>query len=176
MFSLFFFFHLFCVLWISDCLPTPSQKLFKTPFKFSTYSSLSENVPVPFFPQRCFLGLSVLFACHLFFLPASAILGVLSVSALQMSLPSSFCWIPCLFPGFHVLLFLIYPLLSQGFPGGSDRKASACNAGDPGSILCPEDPLEKEMATHSSILAWKIPWSEEPDRLQSLGLQRVRHD
>ena len=39
-----------------------------------------------------------------------------------------------------------------------------------------EDPLEKEMATHSSILAWKIPWSEEPDRLQSMGLQRVRHD
>ena len=39
-----------------------------------------------------------------------------------------------------------------------------------------EDPLEKEMATHSSILARKIPWSEEPDRLQSMGSQRVRHD
>ena len=39
-----------------------------------------------------------------------------------------------------------------------------------------EDLLEKEMATHSSILAWKIPWREEPDRLQSMGLQRVRHD
>ena len=39
-----------------------------------------------------------------------------------------------------------------------------------------EDPLEKEMATHSSTLAWKIPWMEEPDRLQSMGLQRVRHD
>ena len=39
-----------------------------------------------------------------------------------------------------------------------------------------EDPLEKEMATHSSILAWKIPWTEESDRLQSLGLQRIRHD
>ena len=39
-----------------------------------------------------------------------------------------------------------------------------------------EDPLEKEMATHSSILAWKIPWAEEPDRLQSMALQRVRHD
>ena len=38
-----------------------------------------------------------------------------------------------------------------------------------------EDPLEKEMATHSSILAWKIPWTEEPGRLQSLGLQRVGH-
>ena len=39
-----------------------------------------------------------------------------------------------------------------------------------------EDPLEKEMATHSSILAWKIPWTEEPGRLQSMGLQRVGHD
>ena len=39
-----------------------------------------------------------------------------------------------------------------------------------------EDPLEKEMATHSSILAWRIPWTEEADRLQSMVLQRVRHD
>ena len=38
-----------------------------------------------------------------------------------------------------------------------------------------EDLLEKEMATHSSILAWKIPWTVEPGRLQSMGLQRVRH-
>ena len=39
-----------------------------------------------------------------------------------------------------------------------------------------EDPLEKEMATHSSTLAWKIPWTEEPGRLQSTGSQKVRHD
>ena len=39
-----------------------------------------------------------------------------------------------------------------------------------------EDALEKEMATHSCILAWKIPWTEEPGRLQSMGLQRVGHD
>ena len=39
-----------------------------------------------------------------------------------------------------------------------------------------EDPLEKEMATHSSILAWKISWTEEPGRLQFMGSQRVRHD
>ena len=38
-----------------------------------------------------------------------------------------------------------------------------------------EDPLEKEMATHSSTLTWKIPWTEEPGRLQSMGLQRVMH-
>ena len=39
-----------------------------------------------------------------------------------------------------------------------------------------EDPLEEEMATHSSILAWRIPWTEEPGGLQSMGLQRVGHD
>ena len=39
-----------------------------------------------------------------------------------------------------------------------------------------EDPLKKEMATHSSILAWRIPWTEEPGGLQSTGSQRVRHD
>ena len=39
-----------------------------------------------------------------------------------------------------------------------------------------EDPLEKEMATHSSVLAWKIPWTEDPGRLQSMGSQRIGHD
>ena len=43
-------------------------------------------------------------------------------------------------------------------------------------FLGEEDPLEKEMAIHSSTLAWKIPWTEEPDRLQSTGLQRVGHN
>ena len=48
---------------------------------------------------------------------------------------------------------------------------------DLGSIpLGQEDPLEEEMATHSSTLAWKIPWMEEPGGLQSMGLQRVGHD
>ena len=55
-------------------------------------------------------------------------------------------------------------------------KASACNAGDGVGSLGGEDPLEKEVATHSSTLAWKIPWTEEPGRLQSMGSQRVGHD
>ena len=42
--------------------------------------------------------------------------------------------------------------------------------------LGPEDPLKKEMATHSSNLAWKIPWTEKPGRLQSMGSKRVEHD
>ena len=62
-----------------------------------------------------------------------------------------------------------------GFPGGSDSIESACNTGDPGSTPGQENSLEKEMATHSSILAWKIPWTEEFSRLQSMGSQRVRH-
>ena len=43
-------------------------------------------------------------------------------------------------------------------------------------FLGQEDPLEKGMAAHSSVLAWEIPWIEEPGRLESMGLQRVRHD
>ena len=62
------------------------------------------------------------------------------------------------------------------FPGGSDSKASVYNAGDPGLTLGWEDPLEKEMAIHSSTIAWKIPWTEEPGRLQSMGSQRVRYN
>ena len=62
------------------------------------------------------------------------------------------------------------------FPGGSDSKASAYNVGDTGLIPGLGDPLEKEMAPHSSILAWKIPWTEEPGQLQSTGSQRVGHD
>ena len=64
----------------------------------------------------------------------------------------------------------------MGFPGDSvvnDLPASARGAGSiPGSGRS----LEKEMATHSSFLAWKIPWTEEPSGLQSTGSQRVGHD
>ena len=87
-----------------------------------------------------------------------------------------------------------------GFPHSSADKEPACNAEDPGSIsgqedllekdqatlpeiwetwvgsLGWEDPLEEGMATHSSILNWRIPWTEESGRLQSMGLQRVGHD
>ena len=59
----------------------------------------------------------------------------------------------------------------SGFPGGSKGKESACNAGDLSSIPGLEDPLEKKMATHASILAWRIPWMEDPGGLQSIGLQ-----
>ena len=54
--------------------------------------------------------------------------------------------------------------------------ASASSTGDSGLIPGQEDPLEKEMATHSSILAWEISWAEKPDGLQSMGSQRVGLD
>ena len=63
------------------------------------------------------------------------------------------------------------------FLGGSRGKASACNSGDPGSIPGLEDLLEKEMATQSSTLAWRIPWSRSlVGYIRSMGLQRVGHD
>ena len=58
--------------------------------------------------------------------------------------------------------FMTFGLQLMGFPGGSDGKESACNAEDLGSIPGLEDPLEKGTTTHSSILAWRIPWTEEP--------------
>ena len=63
----------------------------------------------------------------------------------------------------------------MGFAGGPTVKKLACNAGSQVRSLGREDPLEKEMATHSSLLAWRIPWVEEPGGLQSMGLQRVGH-
>ena len=57
-----------------------------------------------------------------------------------------------------------------GFPGGSVVKNLPTNAGDQVQSLGQEDPLEEEMATQSSTLAWKIPWMEEPGRLQFMGL------
>ena len=70
----------------------------------------------------------------------------------------------------------LYPVVPCAAPrdlsgpsGGSDGKQSASRAGNPGLIPGSGDPLEKETATHSSILAWRNPWAEEPGGLQSVG-------
>ena len=68
--------------------------------------------------------------------------------------------------GLHLICLLSLICSSLG-------KESACNAGELGFILGWEGSLEKEMATHSSILAWRIPWTEEPDRPQSMGSQEL---
>ena len=64
----------------------------------------------------------------------------------------------------------------DGLPCGSDGKESPSRQETRVQALGQEDPLEKEMATHSSILAWRIPWTEESGGLLSKGSQRVRHD
>ena len=76
--------------------------------------------------------------------------------------------------------YLTFPIGRNGFPGGSDDKESACSAGDlgsiPGSGRSPGEEKYPLGTSHSSILAWRIPWTEEPGRLQIMGLQRVVHD
>ena len=67
----------------------------------------------------------------------------------------------------HVRLAGLRPLVAQNLPAIRESRVQS---------LGWEDPLEKEMATHSGILAWEISWTEEPGWLQSMGSQRVRHD
>ena len=64
----------------------------------------------------------------------------------------------------------------MGFPGGSDGKKICLQRRRRVQSLGREDPLEKGMAMHSSILAWRISWTGEPGGLQSMGLQRVRYN
>ena len=71
-------------------------------------------------------------------------------------------------PAFHMMY--------SDFPGGLEGKASTCKCGRPGfDPWVREDPLEKEMATHSTVLAGKIPWTENSGELQSTGSQTVRY-
>ena len=63
-----------------------------------------------------------------------------------------------------------------GFPRDSDGKGSACSAGDVGSVSQSGRAPGKGMATHSSVLAWEIPWTEETGGLQNMGVSRVKHD
>ena len=76
----------------------------------------------------------------------------------------------------HCPVSVFRPHILLGFPGGSDSKESACNVGDPGSIPGLGRSPGDGNGYHSSILAWRIPWTEEPGRLQSMRSQRVGHD
>ena len=71
-------------------------------------------------------------------------------------------------------------LLIYSFPGGASGKEPTCQCKKHNEMwvqsLGQRDPLEEDMATQSSILAWRIPWTEEPGGVQSMGLQRVRRD
>ena len=82
-------------------------------------------------------------------------------------LPCLRYWNVSLLPSGPVLRFILVAQTIKHLPAMCETQVRS---------LGWEDPLEKEMATHSSTLAWKIPWMEEPCRLQSMGSQRVRHD
>ena len=74
------------------------------------------------------------------------------------------------------LLSISKSLGTLGFPGGTDVKNPPAMQETWVRSLGWEDPLEEGMAAHSSILAWRIPWTEVPGELQSMGSQRVQHD
>ena len=79
--------------------------------------------------------------------------------------------------GYSISSIFYYSIINNlSFSAGSDGKASAAVQEAWVRFVGWEDPLEKEMTTHSSTLAWEIPWMGEPGRLQSMGSQRVRHD
>ena len=82
-------------------------------------------------------------------------------------------WTPLLF--LHSTFPSLYAIC-MGYPGGSEVKNLSATQETWVQSPDREDPLEKEMATHSSTLARKIPWMEEPGRLQTMGSQRVRHN
>ena len=77
---------------------------------------------------------------------------------------------------FFSIIYILEIYISMGFPGSSVVKDTSANARDVSSIPGSEDALEEEIATHSSILAWKISWTEKPGGLQSMRSQRIRHD
>ena len=120
---------------------------FKPTFSLSSLSSRGSLVPLHFLPEG---------ACHL------SIWGYWYFSLRSCA---------NLFPA-----CASFSLAFHKVPGGSDGKMSAAMWETRVRPLGWEDSLEKEMATDSSTLAWKIPWTREPGRLQSMGSQRVRHD
>ena len=80
-----------------------------------------------------------------------------------------------IYTSFYIYKIYIH-IYTLDFPGGTDSKVAAYWMRDTQVQSLDCEGLEKEMVTHSSILAWKIPWLEKPHRLQSMVLQRVRHD
>ena len=107
----------------------------------------SQSIVLLTLPHKCFLGL------WYFYLYCIALIEALIVS----------CFNHC-------------SALFWGFPGGSSGKESTCQCRRHRSqSLGQEEPLENEMATHSSTLAWRNPWTEEPDRLHCMGSHRGRH-
>ena len=103
-------------------------------------------------------------------------LGYFQISAFIKKKKKSCYMYPCASICVDISFQFILITTREVFPGGSEVKESTFSAGDLGSIPELGRSLEKEVASHSSILAWRIPWWEEPGRLQPMGSQRVRHN
>ena len=176
--------------------PTPAfQSCRDSPLTPDTCSSAWRSKPHPSFVLSAFPLSSLTCIPPLF--PPSHLLSSWLQSALSLPLLFSslllsiyfylfiwLCWVLVgargifsLHYGMRNVLAVICKLL--GFPGGSSGKESVYNAGAQEKLvwsLGQGDLLGEEMATYSSILAWEVPWTEEPGGLQSMGSQRVRHD
>ena len=105
-------------------------------------------------------------------------LSLISASQICLSWLSAMDFIPQRLYDMHtsINIIYIYILYTMNFPGAHTAKNLLAMQETWVQSLGWEDPLEKGMATHSSILAWRIPWTEEPGGLQSMGSQRVGHD
>ena len=88
----------------------------------------------------------------------------------------AFFFPPVLYSMLSLIIYFIHSINSIGLPWSLRGKESICNVRDPGSIPGLGGNLEKEVAIHSSVLAWNIPWTEERGNLQLMGFSRVRHD
>ena len=106
--------------------------------------------------------------------------GHLEANEVQVPFPPSYLYFPwrilmMVSVSVWTALHSCHRYLLHAYPGGSVVKNLPAKAGDTGLILGEGNPLEREMATYSSILAWQIPLTEEPGGLESMGSQRVRH-
>ena len=119
--------------------------------------------------MRSHVGPIIFLSCYLY--PCPSELGVSLLCSIPSYTSLLYLWSQC----YNYLYICPLPYYTQGLPWWP-CKESACNAGDPGSIPWLADLLEKGMATHSSILAWRIPWTEEPSGLQSMASQKAGHD
>ena len=172
---------------LTDCSPPGSSVhgILQTILEWVAISS-SRGSSLPLAPSFCSLRISVCFCrshqpCPVSFLcspkPFLPIAWVQTLSQADLQLEHvGTTHNPFPLSGCPFLLVRIYRAFAYVSLVSQMVKVSAYNAGDPGSIPGLGRSLEKAMATHSSTLAWKIPWMEEPDRLRSMGSQRAPYD
>ena len=162
------------------------HSLLNTLSDYSSYLEWSPNSLSNSTKPNIILQREGLLQCPQLHPPDAHVLGTRWVLRnLLLFLPQAFILFPLPEMVFHLNMYKIHfsfhldlcPTTTwPKFLGGSVVKNPFANARDAGSILGSKEPLEKQMATHSSFLGWEISWTEEPGAIQSMGLQRVRHD